>query len=70
MQVSTLSAWVPIKMSTECFCFIKVQTLKFTEIYSYGWQLSQYLSCSAFSCHNIDFCKLKEVIPDDIVQQS
>lgn len=65
-----MSTWVPVKTSTECICFIKAQTHRFTEIYSYGWQLSQYLSCSVSSCHNIDFCKLEEVISDDIVQQS
>lgn len=36
----------------------------------FGWQLSQYLSYSVSSCHNIDYCKLEEVIPDDTVQQS
>lgn len=65
-----MSTLAPMKTSAECTFFIKAKTHRFREVDSYGWQLSQYLSRSVSSCHNIDFCKPEEVIPDDIVQHS
>lgn len=76
-KVDTKHKWVlwvstsaPMKTSAECTCFIQAETPRFRGMDSCGWQLSQSLSCSVSSCHNIDFCKLEEVIPGDTVQPS